>query len=48
MYSILKSQKRCLTHSKSLTVTSSVFLTNTHILLTYSDTSYRIYHLNLS
>lgn len=48
MYSILKTQKRSLSHSKNLTVTSSLFLTNNHILLTFSDRSISIYHLNLS
>ncbi len=48
MYSILKTQKRSLTHNKNITVTSSIFLTNNHILLTFSDRSISVYHLNLS
>lgn len=48
MYSILKSQKRSITHKKNITVTSSAFITNSHIVLTFSDCSCVLYSLNLS
>lgn len=48
MYSILKSQKRSISHKKNITVTSSVFITNNHILFTFSDCSCVLYSLNLS
>lgn len=37
MYSILKTQKRSIKHKKTVSITSSTFITNNHILLTYSD-----------
>lgn len=48
MYSVLKSQKRCITHKKNITVTSSAFITNNHFILTFSDCSCILYSLNLS
>lgn len=48
MYSVLKSQKRSITHKKNITVTSSTFITNNHFILTFSDCSCILYSLNLS
>lgn len=48
MYSILKTQKKRIKHKKYSPVTTSTFITNFHILLTFADKSYIIYALRLS
>lgn len=47
MYSILKTEKRVLSHSKNSTVTCCCFLTDNHILMAFSDCSLELYSLHL-
>lgn len=46
MYSILKTQKRSLTHKNGVSITSSLFVTNVHIFVSFSDCSCAIYFVN--
>jgi len=48
MYSVLKTEKHALHHKKHFPVTSSIFLTNKYILITFADSSFSIYSLYLS
>ena len=48
MYSVLKTQKRAVSHHKNVPPTTCIFLTDTHFLLTFSDCCLQIYSLQLT
>ena len=48
MYSVLKTLKTSITHHKHTPPSDCIFLTDMHILLTFQDACFQIYHLQLS